>query len=84
MERVNKLYEIACDFPGIERHFAIVLLDYCQKTDSREAIDGMAFDEEFYGNEEAEFILEFYQEMLRQIKKALDEEDYKVRIVLIS
>jgi len=73
---MDKMYEIACDYPGLDNHFAVLLLESCKRLGSGAPLRGFDFSEAFYQNEESDFILEFYQDTHRAIVKNL-EEDYK-------
>ena len=73
---LDKMYEIACDYPGLEDHFAVILLEYVKRVGSAAPLKNFEFSEAFYQSEEGEFILEFYQDTYRAIVKHL-EEDYK-------
>jgi len=71
---LDKMYEISCDYPGLDNHFAVLLLEYCKRVGTAAPLRGFDFSEAFYQNEESEFILEFYQDTYRAIVKNLEEE----------
>ncbi len=73
---LDKMYEIACDFPGLDDHCAVILLEYIKRVGSAAPLKNIEFSEAFYQSEEGEFILEFYQDTYRAIVKHL-EGDYK-------
>lgn len=69
-----KMYEIACDYPGVDNYFSILLLNHCKKTGDATPLSRISFSKDFYEGEECDYVLEFYHDFFRALLKNLEEE----------
>lgn len=75
------MYNIFCDSPNLDKYCAEIMLRLCRRTETGEPFKKINFSEEFYDNEESEYILEFYHDFYRSILEYLEKE-YSVNINL--
>jgi len=81
-EALNKMYDVFCDSPNLDKNCAVIMLDLCKKTGNGEPFKKINFTQEFYDNEESEYILEFYHEFFKAILDYLNKDyaDLKEKI----
>lgn len=76
-EAMEKMYEMACDYPELDNNLALIFLNYCAQWEKQAPFNRIIFSPGFFEKEEAEFILEFYQDFLKAVLRNL-EENYRV------
>lgn len=74
-EALDKMNDVFCDAPNLDKDCARVWLDLCRKAGNGEPFNKFNFSREIYQGEEGEYILEFYQAFFQAILDHL-EADY--------
>ena len=78
-----RMFEVACDYPGSDDNFARIFLNYCRRAGSSGLLNKLEFTEEFYQSEEADLVLEFYQDFFRAVMNLLGGEyEVKKRMII--
>jgi len=74
---MSKMVEIGCDFPNAAESFAVLVLEFTKQYPGKVQLSNIHIPEEYCEGEDAEFMLEFYQDFLKKLIKKL-ETNYSV------
>ncbi len=76
---MSKMVEISCDFPNAAESFAILVLEFARENDGKLQFANIHIPQEYCEGEDAEFMLEFYQDFFKRFIKKL-ESNYAVKL----
>jgi hypothetical protein len=73
------MVEIACDFPNAADSFAVLVLEFLGQNPQKLQLSSIHIPEQYCEGEDAEFMLEFYQDFLKKLVDKLASSDYSVK-----